>query len=56
LDLGLRDGDGIDVCRQLHRRRPDCAILILTARRKEIDVVVVLDAATRDYIVKTVSD
>jgi DNA-binding response OmpR family regulator len=52
LDLGLPDVDGIDVCRQLRRDRPELAILILTARDQELDVVAGLDAGADDYLVK----
>ena len=52
LDLGLPDVDGIDVCRRLRAARPDLAILILTARDQELDVVAGLDAGADDYLVK----
>ena len=39
LDLGLPDLDGVDVCRALRNRQPASAIIILTARDAEIDVV-----------------
>ncbi len=52
LDLGLPDVDGIDVCRRLRRARPDLAILILSARDQELDVVAGLDAGADDYLVK----
>jgi DNA-binding response OmpR family regulator len=52
LDLGLPDIDGIDVCRKLRRARADLAILILTARDQELDVVAGLDAGADDYLVK----
>ena len=53
LDLGLPDIDGIDVCRAPARARaPTCAILILTARDQELDVVAGLDAGADDYLVK----
>jgi DNA-binding response OmpR family regulator len=52
LDLGLPDIDGIDVCRKLRSARPDLAILILTARDREIDVVAGLDAGADDYLIK----
>jgi DNA-binding response OmpR family regulator len=52
LDLGLPDVDGIDVCRRLRAAHPDLAILILTARDEELDVVAGLDAGADDYLVK----
>jgi DNA-binding response OmpR family regulator len=52
LDLGLPDADGIDVCRRLRRERPELAILILTARDHELDIVAGLDAGADDYLVK----
>jgi len=52
LDLGLPDIDGIDVCRKLRQMRPDLAILILSARDQELDVVAGLDAGADDYLVK----
>jgi DNA-binding response OmpR family regulator len=52
LDLGLPDLDGIDVCRRLRAARPDLAIMILTARDTELDVVAGLDAGADDYLIK----
>ena len=52
LDLGLPDMDGIDVCRRLRAARPDLAIVILTARDTEFDLVAGLDAGADDYLVK----
>jgi len=52
LDLGLPDMDGIDVCRRLRGARPDLAILILSARDQELDIVAGLDAGADDYLIK----
>ena len=52
LDLGLPDVDGIEVCRRLRIAHRELAILILTARDAEIDVVAGLDAGADDYLVK----
>jgi len=52
LDLGLPDLDGVEVCRTLRSQFPDTAIVVLTARRDEIDVVVGLDAGANDYVTK----
>jgi DNA-binding response OmpR family regulator len=52
LDLKLPDLDGIQVCRRLRAAYPTLAIVMLTARREEIDVVVGLDAGADDYLTK----
>jgi len=52
LDLGLPDVDGLEVCRRLRATSPELAILILTARDQELDVVAGLDAGADDYLVK----
>jgi DNA-binding response OmpR family regulator len=52
LDLGLPDLDGIEVCRRLRTIAPDSTIVVLTARREEIDVVVGLEAGADDYLTK----
>ncbi|MFC5745768.1 response regulator transcription factor [Actinomadura rugatobispora] len=43
LDLGLPDVDGVELCSVLRRRLPDTAIVVLTARSRERDVVSALD-------------
>jgi DNA-binding response OmpR family regulator len=52
LDLGLPDRDGVEVCRDLRVRQPGCVLVMLTARREEMDVVVGLEAGADDYITK----
>jgi len=52
LDLGLPDVDGLEVCRRLRAAWPALAILILTARDHELDIVAGLDAGADDYLVK----
>lgn len=54
LDLNLPDGNGIDLCREI-RRESTIPILILTARRDEIDRIVGLEVGADDYIVKPFS-
>src|SRR3954469_21312156 len=51
LDLGLPDGDGLDLCRRLHDDT-DAAIVVATARGDEPDRVAALDAGADDYVVK----
>ena len=55
LDLGLPDGDGLDVCRQAREDGYTGAVLILTARGSEIDRVVGLDVGADDYMAKPFS-
>ncbi|MEA1923903.1 MAG: response regulator transcription factor [Pseudomonadota bacterium] len=54
LDLNLPDGNGIELCREI-RRESTIPLLILTARRDEIDRVVGLEMGADDYIVKPFS-
>ncbi|HET6911661.1 MAG TPA: response regulator transcription factor [Mycobacteriales bacterium] len=51
LDLGLPDGDGVDLCRRLHDDT-GAAIIVVTARGDEPDRVAALDAGADDYVVK----
>jgi two-component system KDP operon response regulator KdpE len=51
LDLGLPDGDGIDVTRRL-REWTATPILVLSARGQERDKVAALDAGADDYLTK----
>lgn len=52
LDLGLPDMDGLEVCRRLRDSGYEGAVLILTARSRELDRVVGLDAGADDYLAK----
>ena len=52
LDLGLPDVDGVQVCREIRLREPDCVLVMLTARRDEMDVIVGLEAGADDYLTK----
>ncbi|MDX3655941.1 response regulator transcription factor [Streptomyces sp. ID05-26A] len=51
LDLGLPDGDGLDVLREL-RHRPGTAVITVTARGEERERVLGLRAGADDYVVK----
>jgi DNA-binding response OmpR family regulator len=51
LDLGLPDGDGLDLCRKL-RSGSQSAVLVVTARGEENERVAALDAGADDYVVK----
>jgi DNA-binding response OmpR family regulator len=52
LDLGLPDMDGIEVCRDLRLVQPLSVIVMLTARRDEMDVVAGLESGADDYLTK----
>ncbi len=52
LDLGLPDGDGLDLIRRLRRAADTIPILVLTARGGLSDRVTGLDAGADDYLVK----
>ena len=54
LDIGLPDGDGFALCREI-RRTSDIPIIFLTARSEEIDRVVGLEIGGDDYVVKPFS-
>ncbi len=54
LDLGLPDGDGVDLIRDL-RAWSDLPVLVLSARTTEADKIRALDAGADDYLVKPFS-
>jgi len=51
VDLGLPDGDGMDLIRDL-RGWSTAPVIVLTARSGEADKVAALDAGADDYLVK----
>jgi two-component system KDP operon response regulator KdpE len=51
LDLGLPDGDGKDVLRDI-RKTSETPVLILSAREREAEKVEALDAGADDYVNK----
>lgn len=54
LDLGLPDGDGLDVLRDI-RRFSDVPVIIATARGDEMDRIIGLELGSDDYVVKPFS-
>ena len=54
LDLGLPDGDGLEVLKEL-RRVSDVPVIIATARGDETDRIVGLELGADDYVVKPFS-
>lgn len=53
-DVGLPDGSGLDLCREL-RQRSNLPIVLLTARGEELDRVLGLELGADDYITKPFS-
>jgi two-component system KDP operon response regulator KdpE len=51
VDLGLPDGDGLDVIRDV-RAWSSVAIVVLSARSDELDKIAALDAGADDYLTK----
>jgi two-component system catabolic regulation response regulator CreB len=50
LDIGLPDGNGIDVFQRIRAQRPAQPVVFLTARSEEIDRVVGLELGADDYV------
>jgi len=51
LDLMLPDIDGFEICRQV-RKKSDVPILMLTARKEDVDKIVGLELGADDYLTK----
>ncbi len=51
LDLGLPDGDGLELLRRM-REWSKAAVIVLSARDREDDKVLALDAGADDYLTK----
>ena len=52
LDVGLPDGDGVELCRSWRSEGMQTPILFLTAKDEEMDVVRGLDSGGNDYVTK----
>lgn len=52
LDIGLPDESGIDVLKALRRQGNDVPVLILTARRSDVDKILGLELGADDYVTK----
>ena len=55
LDLNLPGMSGLDLFREIRRRRPDLPVVMLTSRADEIDRVVGLELGADDYVTKPFS-
>ena len=52
LDVNLPDGNGFDFCREVKERRPDTAIIFLTANDMESDMLKGFELGADDYVTK----
>lgn len=52
LDLGLPDGDGLTLLKNLRKTKSDIPIIILTARDTLEDRIIGLDSGADDYLIK----
>lgn len=52
LDLRLEDGTGLSVVEELHRRRPDCRVVMLTGYGNIATAVAAVKAGALDYLAK----
>jgi two-component system response regulator RegA len=52
LDLRLEDGTGLDVVEELHTRRPDCKVVMLTGYGNIATAVAAVKAGALDYLPK----
>jgi two-component system, OmpR family, phosphate regulon response regulator OmpR len=52
LDIMLPDGNGLDLCRELHHSHPGLPVLMLSARGDTLDRVLGLEIGADDYLAK----
>ena len=52
LDLGLPDGDGLELCTIMREDDSPAVVVVVTARAGEADAVAALDTGADDYVVK----
>jgi len=55
LDIMLPKMDGLEVCRELRKKNINTPIIMLTAKREEVDKVVGLEIGADDYMTKPFS-
>jgi two-component system OmpR family response regulator len=55
LDMGLPDGEGIDLCREIRKKDQKLAVIFLTAKNDEQTVVECLNDGANDFIKKPFS-
>lgn len=52
VDLGLPDGNGIDVIREAARAQPECAVMVVTVFGDEEHVVAAIESGASGYLLK----
>lgn len=52
LDINLPDGNGFDFCQRIKERRPDTAVIFLTANDMESDMLKGFELGADDYVTK----
>ncbi len=52
LDVNLPDGNGFDFCTEIKERRPDTAVIFLTANDMESDMLKGFELGADDYVTK----
>ena len=52
LDVNLPDGSGFDFCKEIKERRPDTAVIFLTANDMESDMLKGFELGADDYVTK----
>ena len=52
LDINLPDGNGFDLCEKIKERRPDTAVIFLTANDMESDMLKGFELGADDYVTK----
>ena len=55
LDVNLPDGNGFDFCQEVKERRPDTAVIFLTANDMESDMLKGYELGAEDYVTKPFS-
>lgn len=52
MDVNLPDGNGFDFCQEIKERRPDSAVIFLTANDMESDMLKGYELGAEDYVTK----
>ena len=55
LDIMLPEMDGLEVCKELRRRKVGVPVIMLTAKSQDFDIIVGLELGADDYVTKPFS-